>query len=187
MPTPEQHIEALIFASEQSITPEELSSCLSAALGIPYSVTQVHEMLESIRLKYEAPEHIIELVKIGWGVQFLTKQAYAGTLSVLVQQKEKRRLSQSGLETLAIIAYKQPVTRLEIEQIRGVNCDYAVQKLLEKELITITGKSDGPGRPLLYGTSKIFMDHFGLNSLEDLPQLKDIQPNTNEIGHPDEQ
>lgn len=179
---PQQHIEALIFASEQSISAEEIASCLSIVLETSYSTVQVREMLESIRIKYEAPQHIMELRELADGFQFLTKKVFSGTLSVLVQQKDRKKLSQSALETLAIIAYKQPVTRIEIEQIRGVNCDYAVQKLLEKELIQITGKTEGPGRPLLYGTSKLFMDHFGLLSLNDLPQLKDIQPGTNEIG-----
>ena len=98
--------------------------------------------------------------------------------------KSKKSLSRAALETISIIAYKQPLSKLEIEQIRGVNSDYAVSKLLEKELIAITGRSDKPGRPLLYGTSAKFMDYFGINSINDLPKLADFKPENNEIGEP---
>lgn len=98
------------------------------------------------------------------------------------KQKIRKRLSTSALETLSIIAYRQPITKPEIERIRGVNCDYAVQKLLEKELIQISGKSDLPGRPVLYGTSPRFMDYFGINSLSQLPELREIAPEENTVG-----
>lgn len=95
-------------------------------------------------------------------------------------------MSQAALETLAIIAYRQPITKLEIEQIRGVNCDYSVQKLLEKELISLAGKADTVGKPILYQTSDLFMDYFGLKNLSDLPQLKDFVSENNEIGEQSE-
>jgi segregation and condensation protein B len=101
-----------------------------------------------------------------------------------LKQLTKRRLSKVALETLAIIAYRQPVSRVEIEQIRGVNADYAIDKLLEKELIEIVGRSPGPGKPLLYSVSPKFMDYFGLKSMEDLPQLKEFQVASEEIGEP---
>jgi segregation and condensation protein B len=91
-------------------------------------------------------------------------------------------LSQAALETLAIIAYKQPVTKPDIEQIRGVNCDYSIQKLLEKELISIIGKSEAIGKPILYGTSTVFMDYFGINSIDELPQIKEFTDDTASIG-----
>ena len=91
-------------------------------------------------------------------------------------------MSTSALETLAIVAYKQPITKSEVEQIRGVNCDYAIQKLLEKELIEIKGKADTVGKPLIYGTNDKFMDYFGINSLNDLPTPKDFRQEENEIG-----
>jgi segregation and condensation protein B len=96
--------------------------------------------------------------------------------------RAKKKLSQAAIETLAIIAYRQPITKLEIEQIRGVNCDYTVQKLLEKELISLAGKADTVGKPILYQTSDLFMDYFGLKNIADLPQLKDFITETNEIG-----
>lgn len=91
-------------------------------------------------------------------------------------------MSQVALETLSIIAYRQPVSKVDLESIRGVNCDYAIQKLLEKELVMISGRSDGPGRPLLYSTSEKFMDYFGLGSLKDLPKLKDFKQTDNIVG-----
>jgi len=128
----------------------------------------------------------IELVKIGNGYQFLTKKEYHAVINLLQLQRSKKKLSQAALETLAIIAYKQPVTKPDIEQIRGVNCDYSIQKLLEKELIAIVGKSEGLGKPILYGTSNLFMDYFGINSIEELPQLKDFTNNTATIGEQSE-
>jgi segregation and condensation protein B len=100
----------------------------------------------------------------------------------MLKQQSRRRLSNSALETLSIIAYKQPVIKSEIEKIRGVNCDYSIQKLLEKELIEIRGKSDAVGRPLIYGTSAKFMEYFGINDLKDLPTPKDFAPEENTIG-----
>ena len=93
-------------------------------------------------------------------------------INLLQAQRSKKKLSQAALETLAIIAYKQPATKTDIEQIRGVNCDYSIQKLLEKELIAITGKSEAVGKPILYGTSNLFMDYFGINNMEELPSYK---------------
>jgi segregation and condensation protein B len=122
------------------------------------------------------------LEKSGGGFQFLTKPAYQNSISILLKQQSQKRLSTAQLETLSIIAYKQPISKSEMEQIRGVNCDYSVHKLLEKELIIITGKSTGLGRPLLYGTSQKFMDYFGINDIKDLPQPKDFSQESNEIG-----
>jgi len=104
----------------------------------------------------------------------------------MLKQQSKKRMSNSALETLSIIAYKQPITKSEIEQIRGVNCDYSVQKLLEKELIEIKGKSASVGRPLIYGTSNNFMEYFGINDLKELPTPKDFAPEENVIGEQSE-
>lgn len=138
--------------------------------------------LEELKARFSSDDHSFELVKSGGGYQFLTKPAYQASIGILLKQQSKRRLSNSALETLAIIAYKQPVTKGEMEQIRGVNCDYAVQKLLEKELVEIKGKSEGVGRPLLYGTSPKFMDYFGINDLKELPTPKDFSQEENTIG-----
>ena len=112
----------------------------------------------------------------------MTKPAYQSSIGILLKQQSKKRLSATALETLSIVAYKQPVTKTEMEQIRGVNCDYTIQKLLEKELVEIKGKAETIGRPLLYGTTEKFMEYFGINSLKDLPTLKDISEEENTIG-----
>lgn len=138
--------------------------------------------IEELIQKYEAPSFSFQIYKIGEGYQFLTKPAYQSSIGILLKNRSKKRLSTSALETLSIIAYKQPVSKTQIEQIRGVNCDYSIQKLLEKELIEIKGKSQSLGRPLLYGTTEKFMDYFGLNNLKDLPAPKDFKVEENSIG-----
>ncbi len=137
-------------------------------------IEDIQTSIEKLQEKYSADNFSFEPIKSGGGYHFLTKPAYQASIGILLKQQSKRRLSNSALETLAIIAYKQPVTKGEMEQIRGVNCDYSVQKLLEKELIEIKGKSEAVGRPLLYGTSKDFMDYFGINDLKELPTPKDF-------------
>lgn len=178
------HIEALLFAAEQSITVDEILSCVNSVFNIELKKEDIEKEIQEIQEKFDGAEHAMELREMANGFQFLTKKEYSGTLSTLIQQREKKKLSNSALETLAIIAYRQPITKSEIEQIRGVNCDYSVHKLLEKELIVIAGKSDNPGRPILYSTSKLFMDYFGLRSMKDLPQIKDLSPEENSIGTP---
>lgn len=177
-----QHIEALIFSAEQSISLEEIKNVAEAALEAELSNSQLKDAIGQIREKYQDPALAIELVELAGGYVFLTKKVYHPTVNQLQIHRSKKKLSQAALETLAIIAYRQPITKLEIEQIRGVNCDYTIQKLLEKELIGISGKADTVGKPLLYHTSALFMDYFGLNSLSDLPQLKDVLAESNEIG-----
>lgn len=142
----------------------------------------IDEAIEQLKRKYQKEEFSFCLENIGGGFQFLTKPAYQSSISILLKQQNQKRLSTAQLETLSIIAYKQPVTKGEIEQIRGVNCDYSVQKLLEKELIEIKGKSEQIGRPIIYGTSSRFMDYFGINSIQDLPQPKDFSTPENQIG-----
>ncbi|MBK7684556.1 MAG: SMC-Scp complex subunit ScpB [Bacteroidia bacterium] len=179
-----QHIEALIFASEQPITGDEVLSCLKTVYGWELKKEQFQSLISELKEKYASEDHSFELIEIADGFQFLTKKEYHHVVNTLLQIKAKKRLSTAALETLSIIAYKQPISKSEIEHIRGVNCDYSIQKLLEKELIIISGKGDGPGKPLLYSTSKNFMDHFGLRSVKDLPQLKELHIADNEIGNP---
>ncbi|WP_345951459.1 SMC-Scp complex subunit ScpB [Mucilaginibacter sp. PAMB04274] len=182
----EQNIEALIFASEQGIRMEEIMYCLQAALNTEIDESAVIKAISNVTKKYEADAFAIELVKINNGYQFLTKKVFHPVISQLQLQRSKKKLSQAALETLAIIAYKQPVTKLEVEQIRGVNCDYSIQKLLEKELITITGKAETVGKPLLYATSNLFADYMGINSLKDLPAMNELSDPANTIGNQQE-
>jgi len=178
----EQYIEALIFVSEQSIRTEEIIYCLQEAFSQDFTEEEISTHIKNIGDKYRESRFAIGLVKVNNGYQFLTKKDYHAVISLLQAQRAKKKLSQAALETLAIIAYKQPVTKPDVEQIRGVNCDYSIQKLLEKELIAIVGKSDSIGKPILYGTSSLFMDYFGINSINELPQVKEFTNDTVSIG-----
>jgi segregation and condensation protein B len=182
MENSELYIEALIFSSEQSIRVEEITYCLQAAFERDFTKEEISQSLNNIQKKYEDEHLAIELVNVANGYQFLTKKKYHPVISLLQLQRSKKKLSPAALETLAIIAYKQTVTKLEIEQIRGVNSEYSIQKLLEKELITIIGKSETVGRPILYSTSQQFMDYFGINELSELPQIKEFMDNSVSIG-----
>jgi segregation and condensation protein B len=182
MENPELYIEALIFSSEQSIRIEEITYCLQSAFERDFTKAEITSNLNNIQQKYQDDQFAIELVHISNGYQFLTKKDYHAVISLLQLQRSKKKLSPAALETLAIIAYKQSVTKLEIEQIRGVNSEYSIQKLLEKELIMIIGKSETVGRPILYSTSQQFMDYFGINDLSELPQIKEFTDNSVSIG-----
>ena len=172
------HIEALIFASDKPLTTLELTELVNNALGFmddKISLDQVEAALEGITEKYSADFYSFEVRQSGGGWQFLTRKEFHKTVAQLNGEKFLKRLSAAALETLAIIAYKQPVTKGEIESIRGVSSDYAVQKLLEKELIIISGRNEkAPGQPLIYSTSKNFMDYFGINSADELPKIKEV-------------
>ena len=177
-----QHIESLIFVAESPISLKEIRSCLTEAFGLKFAEQEILKAIDQVKARYAQDECSFELVEIADGYQFLTKGSYHQTVGVYLRQTMRRRLSRSAIETLSIIAYKQPVSKGEMERIRGVSCDYSVQKLLEKELVSIVGRSEGPGRPLLYGTSPKFMDYFGLKNLEDLPRPKDFKKPESEIG-----
>jgi segregation and condensation protein B len=178
----EQHIEALIFASDHSIAVDEIKLVLDLIYETDVLAADIERSIVSIKNKYQEASFAIALTEINNGYQFLTKPIYHKVVNQLQVQRAKKKLSQAALETLAIIAYRQPITKLEIEQIRGVNCDYTIQKLLDKELITISGKAETIGKPILYVTSALFMDYFGINSTADLPQLKEMSSETNTIG-----
>lgn len=177
-----QHIESLIFTTEHAISLDEISSVLEEAFGVKFPEQELLQAIDELRARYSEDQYAFELLEIAEGYQFLTKGIYHSTIGVYLRQATRKRLSRSALETLSIIAYKQPMTKAEMEQIRGVSCDYAVRKLLEKELIMIVGRSEGPGKPLLYATSDRFMDYFGLKSLADLPMPKEFTEADNSIG-----
>jgi segregation and condensation protein B len=172
------HIEVLIFASDRPLSSADLLELVNNALGFIEDRAvpeQVAAALEAIREKYASEFYPFEVRESGGGWQFLTKREYHKTVALLIGDKFLKRLSAAALETLAIVAYKQPITKGEIEAIRGVNSDYSVQKLLEKELIVISGRNeDLPGKPLLYTTSRSFMDYFGLNAAGELPSIQEV-------------
>jgi len=172
------HIEVLIFASDKPLTALEITELINNAFAFleeRVTLDKVESCIEGIKEKYASEFYPFEVAECGGGLQFLTKKDYHQTIAQLNGDKFLKRLSTAALETLAIIAYKQPVTKGEIEAIRGVNSDYSVQKLLEKELIMISGRNENlPGHPLVYATSKTFMDYFGINSTDDLPKIKEV-------------
>lgn len=172
------HIEALIFASDKPLTALEITTHVNNALGFIDDVAnldQIETAIEGINEKYNSEFYAFELKQSGGGWQFLTKVEYHKTVALLNGDKFIKKLSTAALETLAIIAYKQPITKSEMEAIRGVNCDYAVQKLLEKDLVIISGRNEeAVGKPLIYATSKSFMDYFGINSADELPKISEV-------------
>lgn len=172
------HIEALIFASEKPLTSMDVTELVNNAFGFmddKVTLDQVETSIEGIREKYSAEFYPFELRQSGGGWQFLTKREFHKTIAHLNGDKFLKRLSNAAMEALAIIAYKQPITKSEIEAIRGVNSDYSIQKLLEKELIVISGRNENlPGKPLVYATSRNFMDYFGLNRPDELPKIDEV-------------
>ncbi|MDN4166116.1 SMC-Scp complex subunit ScpB [Cytophagales bacterium LB-30] len=183
----QNHIEALVFCSEKPLSVADIKSCLTEMFEADVPEQDITDALTRSEEKYAADTFAFQLYKMGGGYQFLTKPAYQASIGILLKQQSKKRLSTSALETLSIIAYKQPISKGQMEAIRGVNCDYTVQKLLEKELIEIKGKAETVGKPVLYGTSAKFMEYFGIDSLASLPTPKDFASEENQIGETKEE
>jgi segregation and condensation protein B len=170
-------IEALLFSSDKPLSVKEIKDIINQekdAEKVVSDTKHIEASLEEILGKYSGGEYSFHLTKIAGGYRFITKKVYSPWLAKLNKEKLKRKLSQSALETLAIIAYTQPITKPEIEGIRGVNVDYIVGALLEKNLITIKGRAEAPGRPMLYGTTTDLLEYLGLESIDQLPPLKEI-------------
>lgn len=151
-----QHIEALVFSSETAVTKEDIISVLSKAFpGTVLDAQIVESVLNDLQEKFKSDIYAFELRVIGGGYQFFTKPEYYNTVATFIGQKEKKRLSTAALETLSIIAYRGPITKVECEKIRGVDCNYSVEKLLEKELIEICGRMENaPGKPIpIFGSN----------------------------------
>ena len=176
------HIEALVFVAENALSFKEIKNCLDEQFATKFKKEVIEKAIAELIEKYQSEDFAVEMVEISNGYRFMTKGAYYPTVATFLKQSTKKKLSKAALETLSIIAYKQPVEKSELEKIRGVSCDYSIQKLLEKELVEITGRSEGPGRPLIYSTSEKFMDHFGLKSINDLPKTRDISSAKTSIG-----
>lgn len=170
-------IEALIFSSDDSISAADLVKAIKGIDGEDTQITNedVENCVNEINAAYEANNISFRIVRIAEGFLFATKPEYAKYVGFLSSEKSKRRLSQAALETLAIIAYKQPITKPELESIRGVNSDYIMNTLLEKNLIAIKGRAETIGRPLLYATTDEFLKYFALNKLSDLPKPREIE------------
>jgi segregation and condensation protein B len=178
----QNHVEALIFCAPSPVKVSDIQACLSEMFGAEVPEEDIKGAIERIESKFSAEEFSFMLNKAAGGYQFLTKPAYQASIGILLKQQSKKRLSSAAMETLTIIAYKQPISKTEVENIRGVNCDYAVQKLMDKGLIEIKGKSDSVGRPMLYGTTLKFMEYFGINDLQELPIPKEFSQEVSVIG-----
>lgn len=165
----QQIIEALIFASDTPLPVGKIREVLDD--GTP---KKIKEAIAGINKKYEETDSPLQIVEVAGGFQIVTRPEYTTWIARLYRARSASRLTKKALETLAIIAYKQPITKPEIEHIRGVNVDGVVKTLIERNLITVTGREKAPGNPLLYGTTKSFLEYFGLNDLNDLPRLKEI-------------
>jgi segregation and condensation protein B len=169
-------IEALIFSSDEPIDAAEIIRSIKGIDGddIQISSSDIEECISQLNKKYEENNISFRIINIAGGYLFASDKEYAKYIGFLSSEKSKRRLSQAALETLSIIAYKQPVTKPELETIRGVNSDYIVNMLLERKLITITGRAESIGRPLLYGTTDDFLKYFALNKITDLPKPREL-------------
>lgn len=171
-------VEALIFASDEPLTSKEIVTILRSSeephMNIRLNEDDVLNIIRELNGEYVQIDRSFRIIQVAGGFQFATLPNFAEWLGLMAKEKAKRKLSQSALETLAVIAYKQPVTKPEIEAIRGVNVDYIISTMLERDLITIIGRAATPGRPLLYGTTATFLKHFGINDLIDLPKPREI-------------
>ena len=162
-------IESLLFVNERPVTLDQIKKVLEAV-----NANEIKKAIAQLQLEYEARSSGMMVVEIAGGYQMLSNPAYAAYLRSFYKTKHKEKLSKPALECLAIIAYRQPVTRADIEVVRGVNSDGVVAHLLDKELIKAIGRKDVPGRPYVYGTTKQFQEYFGLKSLDDLPVLEEF-------------
>ena len=158
-------IEAILFVAGEPVRIEELAKALKV------TVRAVENEVIKLRDEYDFHQRGFVLKRFGHQVQLATRALYAADVVHLLQPVQKQSLTQAAMETLAVVAYKQPVTRAEVEQVRGVKCDYSIQSLVNKELIMEVGRKDTLGRPILYGTTENFLAHFGLTTLEDLPPM----------------
>jgi segregation and condensation protein B len=171
-------LEALLFATDEPLSTSQLTGLLEylSEQDRPrlLDADTILACIAYMNREYELQGRTFRIRTIAGGYQFATLPEYGVWLGRLVRERSKRRLSVSALESLAVIAYKQPVTKPEIEAIRGVNADYVLRTLMERNLVTIVGRAATPGRPLLYGTTREFLKHFGLNDLADLPKPREI-------------
>lgn len=187
-------VEALLFACPHPLSPERV---LAIVPGLDRD--EVIRAVEELRQDYAGETRSFQVVQVGGGYQLTTKPDYAVWVEKLFESASRAKLSRAALETLAVVAYRQPVLRSAVESIRGVNVDGVLRTLMERNLVRIVGRGEGPGRPLLFGTTKDFLLQFGINKLSDLPKLEEIeelvgdasgvrnQPAENYAGHSENQ
>jgi len=172
-------IEALLFASDEPLSMNQIIDILKSAENngpkIRMKDDEILTIIRELNSEYVHAGRSFRIIQVAGGFQFATMPEFAEWLGRMVKEKARRKLSQAVIETLSVVAYKQPITKPEIEAIRGVNADYAISKLMERGLITIVGRAATAGRPLLYGSTPDFLKHFGLNDLSELPKPREIE------------
>lgn len=169
--------EALLFVSERPVPLDKIAEAMEG-----YDKAQLKAIIDELNNEYAKTNRCFSVNEVGGGFQILTDPFYAPWIRKLLLKDRKQKLSHPALETLSIIAYRQPITKVDIESIRGVNIDGVLETLLDRALIRITGRKDVVGKPYLYGTTKDFLIHFGLNSLDDLPKLREFSEDDIELG-----
>jgi segregation and condensation protein B len=181
-----QIIQAILFVSPYALHEEEILRIVQKDMPM-VTIEELAKALLDIRAEFQRPEFGIEIQRTGMGYSFVSKPQYYPFVVNYIETIQRKRLSKSALETLSIIAFQPDSTKVDIEQIRGVSADYAVEKLMERELIVISGRKEVPGNPAMYRTSTKFLDYFGLDSLEDLPKFEIIRSQPlSEIGQIEE-
>lgn len=180
-----QIVEAVLFSAERALTTRELRGILAEAsaedtpgLTEPFRGVrdaQIAAVLEELKIEYDTQQRAFHLLEVAGGWRLVSRPTYAPWLKRLFDEARPHRLSQPALETLSIIALRQPISRADIAAIRGVEVDGVIKTLLERDLITVTGKSDAPGRPMVYGTTPKFLEHFGLRDIDDMPKAAELR------------
>ncbi|MCO5248607.1 MAG: SMC-Scp complex subunit ScpB [Chitinophagales bacterium] len=178
----QSQIYALIFSTESPVSFEEIKAFLTKYNGIEYQDEEILNIIGSVIASLDSSSLPFSIVQIGGGYVFKSKPEYHSMIASFLNRESVKKLTKVALETLAVIAYKQPVEKSEIEAIRGVNSDYTVQKLMERDLVEIKGRAETIGKPLLYGTTQYFLNYFGINDLSELPKLKEFTETENQIG-----
>ena len=174
-------IEAILFVAGEAVSIRDMAKALQI------DEKELKAALKEIGSEYDYEQRGFMLKRFGDKVQLATRPLYSEDVLRLLQPVQQQSLSQAAMETLAVVAYKQPVTRAEVEQIRGVKCDYSLQSLMMKGLIQEAGRKDTIGRPILYATTDMFLSHFGIQGLEDLPPLPETEKESDEnTDDPDE-
>jgi len=163
-------VEALLFAVQEPISVRKISEIVEGT-----EAKEIREVIQQLREEYDTHDMVFQIEEIANGFQLLSRPEYHGWISKIRKKSGESKLSQQALETLSIIAYKQPIIRADIEAIRGVQSGQMIRTLIEKGLVKITGRDEVLGRPLLYGTTTKFLDHFGLKSIKDLPKVEDLE------------
>ncbi len=163
-------VEALLFAVQEPISVRKISEIVEGT-----EAKEIREVIQQLREEYDTHDMVFQIEEIANGFQLLSRPEYHEWISKIRKKSSESKLSQQALETLSIIAYKQPIIRADIEAIRGVQSGQMIRTLVEKSLVKITGRDEVLGRPLLYGTTTKFLDHFGLKSIKDLPKVEDLE------------